>query len=108
MGFWWGLIIGIFAGANIGVVIAGLLAGSKREESSQDLLWDRLHMDEAVMDERTGQGFRGGPFLSGCFSCCQCSFLSPRPRRDSGFALHLAVIGRCCTRPEDIKKARNG
>jgi hypothetical protein len=51
MEFWWGLIVGAIAGANIGVVLAGLLAGSKREEKSQDYLWDQLQMDHAVMDE---------------------------------------------------------
>lgn len=51
MEFWWGLTIGVFAGANIGVVIAGLMAGTKREEHSQENLWDQLHMDEAVLSE---------------------------------------------------------
>jgi len=51
MEFWWGLTVGGFAGANIGIVVAGLLAGSKRKEINQNYLWDQLHMDQAVMDE---------------------------------------------------------
>ena len=51
MEFWWGLTVGVLAGANIGIVLAGLLAGSKRKEINQDYLWDQLHMDQAVMDE---------------------------------------------------------
>jgi len=38
MGLWWGLIIGSFAGANIGIVIAGLCAASKREETDRAFL----------------------------------------------------------------------
>jgi hypothetical protein len=34
MNFWTGLIIGLILGANIGVVVAGLLASVKREEHS--------------------------------------------------------------------------
>lgn len=51
MGFWWGLIIGIFAGANIGVVVAGLLAGAKRVESSEEYMRDRPHVDQRVVDK---------------------------------------------------------
>lgn len=51
MEFWWGLTVGIFAGANIGIVIAGLLSGSKHKQAGRDYLWDQLHMDQAVMDE---------------------------------------------------------
>lgn len=51
MEFWWGLTVGIFAGVNIGIVIAGLLAGAKRKELSHDYLWDQPQMDQAVMDE---------------------------------------------------------
>ena len=32
MAFYWGLIIGLFCGANIGVIIAGLLFRAKQEE----------------------------------------------------------------------------
>lgn len=38
--FWTGLIVGLFIGANIGVIIAGLLFKSKMEEKalfSQDI-----------------------------------------------------------------------
>ena len=63
MEFWWGLIIGTFAGANIGIVMAGLLAGSKREETSRDFLWDQLHMDQAVMDAAPVEALRAARFL---------------------------------------------
>ena len=50
MEFWWGLTAGVFAGANIGIVVAGLLAGSKRKEINRDYLWGQLH-NEAIMTE---------------------------------------------------------
>ena len=65
MDFWWGLIIGAFGGANIGIVMAGLCAASKREETGRDFLWDQLHMGQAVMDgapvepARTGRASTG-------------------------------------------------
>jgi uncharacterized membrane-anchored protein YhcB (DUF1043 family) len=51
MNFWWGLIVGLIAGANIGVVVSGLMAGARREERSQEHLLGELPMDQAVMDE---------------------------------------------------------
>ena len=65
MEFWWGLTAGVFAGANIGMVVAGLLAGSKRKEINRDYLWDQLHMDQAVMDETPVEGSRAASFLTG-------------------------------------------
>ncbi len=51
MDFWHGMIIGIFIGANTGVVIAALCKACKRgfEQSTDPATW--LHMDEAVMEE---------------------------------------------------------
>lgn len=51
MEFWLGLIIGTIVGANIGVVIAGLLGGAKRVGNSEEYLWDQLHMEQAALDE---------------------------------------------------------
>jgi hypothetical protein len=51
MGFWQGIIIGIFVGANIGIVIAGLFAGCRRDACAADEPLGRLPMDEAVMNE---------------------------------------------------------
>ena len=51
MGFWGGLFIGLFTGANIGVVVAALLAGAKRDESSEESLLHGLQVDQAVMDD---------------------------------------------------------
>jgi|OpeIllAssembly_1097287.scaffolds.fasta_scaffold194627_2 hypothetical protein len=65
MEFWWGLTVGIFTGANIGIVIAGLLAGSKRKELSQEYLWDQLLMDRAVMDETPVQTPRAARLITG-------------------------------------------
>ena len=65
MEFWWGLTVGCFAGANIGIVVAGLLAGSKRKEINQDYLWDQLQMDQAVMDETPVETPRVHRFLTG-------------------------------------------
>jgi hypothetical protein len=58
MEFWWGLTVGVFAGANIGIAVAGLLAGSKRREINQDYLWDQLQMDKAAIDETPIEGPR--------------------------------------------------
>jgi hypothetical protein len=51
MDFWHGMIIGIFIGANTGVVIAALCKACPRgfEQSSGPATWP--HMDEAVMEE---------------------------------------------------------
>lgn len=51
MEFWLGLITGTIVGANIGIVIAGLLGGAKRVRNSEEYLWDQLHMEQAVLDE---------------------------------------------------------
>jgi hypothetical protein len=58
MEFWWGLTVGVFAGANIGIAVAGLLAGSKRREINQNYLWDQLQMDKAAIDETPVEGPR--------------------------------------------------
>ena len=50
MEFWQGIIIGIFVGANIGILIAGLFAGCRRDACAADELAGWLHMDEAVME----------------------------------------------------------
>ena len=47
--FWTGFIIGAFVGANIGVVVAGLLVSAKKNDA-QDHLSETL-MDQVVMDE---------------------------------------------------------
>lgn len=65
MDFWWGLIIGAFAGANIGIVMVGLCAASKREETGRDFLWDQLHMDQAVMEAAPVETDRAGRALPG-------------------------------------------
>jgi hypothetical protein len=51
MDYWTGLITGVFLGSNIGVVIAGLLAASKRSDDANMLQPDHYPMDEAVMDD---------------------------------------------------------
>ena len=51
MGFWFGIIIGLFMGANVGIVVAGLLAGCKHQKSGSEHPWDQLHVDQAVMEE---------------------------------------------------------
>lgn len=50
MNFWMGLIIGLIVGANIGVVVAGLLASSKRDEHSMDETELQIARESAVMD----------------------------------------------------------
>jgi hypothetical protein len=47
--FWIGFIIGAFVGANIGIVVAGLLI-SARKNDAQDHL-SKFPMDHAIMDE---------------------------------------------------------
>jgi len=51
VGFWYGITIGVFLGANVGVFVAGLLAGCKRQKSNGGYPWDQQHHDVAVMDE---------------------------------------------------------
>lgn len=65
MEFWWGLGVGILAGANIGILIAGLLAGSSRKEISRDYLWDQLQMDQVVMDAAPAETPRAARFVTG-------------------------------------------
>lgn len=36
MNFWIGLLIGLFVGANIGVLVAGLLFGAKKTEQMEE------------------------------------------------------------------------
>jgi hypothetical protein len=51
MEFWQGMIIGIFAGANIGILIGCLFVGCRREACPADDLAGWFHMDEAVMED---------------------------------------------------------
>jgi len=47
--FWTGFIFGIFLGANLGLVVAGMLAAAKRNDAGN--LSSETTMDVAVMDE---------------------------------------------------------
>ena len=47
--FWTGFFLGIFLGANIGVVVAGMLFAAKRREAEEHS--GETPMDHAVMDE---------------------------------------------------------
>lgn len=51
MDFWHGMIIGLFIGANTGVVLAAALKGCRRQlgQAADPAGW--LRMDEAVMEE---------------------------------------------------------
>lgn len=51
MNFWTGIIIGVFFGANIGLVVAGLLAGSKRSDYEGIFQPGHYPMDETVTDD---------------------------------------------------------
>jgi hypothetical protein len=50
MEFWHGMILGLFIGANAGLVMAAIFKGCKREfgQSADQVDWS--HMDEAVME----------------------------------------------------------
>lgn len=66
MEFGWGLTIGILSGANIGMIIAGWLAGAKRSEQFRELGWEPLQVDEAVWEDvplKTSRASR--PFAAG-------------------------------------------
>ena len=56
MNFWTGIIIGIFVGANIGIVVAGVLAASKRSDYADIFQPGQYPMDEAVIDEAVPAG----------------------------------------------------
>jgi hypothetical protein len=61
MEFGWGLMIGILSGANIGMIIAGLLAGAKRSEQYRECGWEPFQVDEAVWEDvplKTSRGSR--------------------------------------------------
>lgn len=47
--FWTGLIVGIFLGANIGIVISGILAAAKRPDDEDHSI--QTPVGYAVMDE---------------------------------------------------------
>jgi len=51
MEFGYGLIIGLFIGANAGIVMAWLLSGAKRDVRSTTNLDSWLHHEQAVMEE---------------------------------------------------------
>jgi hypothetical protein len=49
--FWTGIIIGLFLGANAGLVVAGMMAAARRAEEAAQAEALASPMDEAVMDE---------------------------------------------------------
>jgi hypothetical protein len=51
MEFWQGIGIGIFVGANIGILIGCLLAGCRRAACQTVDAAGWQHMDEAVMED---------------------------------------------------------
>jgi hypothetical protein len=51
MEFWHGMILGLFIGANTGLVLAAVLKGCKREFGQAADPADWLHMDEAVRED---------------------------------------------------------
>jgi hypothetical protein len=50
MNFWTGIIIGVFVGANIGIVVAGVLAASKHSDYEEIFQPGHYPMDEAVLN----------------------------------------------------------
>ena len=56
MNFWTGVIIGAFVGANIGIVVTGILAGSKRSGYEDIFQLVQYPMDEAVIDDAAPAG----------------------------------------------------
>jgi gas vesicle protein len=53
MNFWTGIIIGVIVGANIGMVVAGVLAVSKRSNYAEIFQPAQYPMDEAVINDAT-------------------------------------------------------
>ena len=51
MNFWTGIIIGVFVGANIGIVVAGVIAASKRRDYEEIFQPGQYPMDEAALDD---------------------------------------------------------
>ena len=51
MNFWTGIIIGVFVGANIGIVVAGVLAASKHSDYEEIFQPGHYPMDEAALDD---------------------------------------------------------
>ena len=50
MNFWVGLLIGVFIGANLGVLVAGLLLSSKRHENSIDATEMKLADESSIVE----------------------------------------------------------
>jgi putative Ca2+/H+ antiporter (TMEM165/GDT1 family) len=53
MNFWTGIIIGVIVGANIGMVVAGVLAVSKRSNYADVFQPAQYPMDAAVINDAT-------------------------------------------------------
>ena len=53
MNFWTGIIIGAIVGANIGMVVAGVLVVSKRNTYAEIFKPAQYPMDEAVINDAT-------------------------------------------------------
>ena len=51
MNFWTGIIIGVFVGANIGIVVGCVLAASKRSDYKEIFQSGQYPMDKAVHDD---------------------------------------------------------
>ena len=51
MNFWTGIIIGVIFGANIGIVVAGVLAVSKRSNYAAIFQPTQYPMDKAVIND---------------------------------------------------------
>ena len=51
MNFWTGIIIGVFVGANIGIVVAGVIAASKRRDYEESFQPGQYPIDEAALDD---------------------------------------------------------
>jgi hypothetical protein len=72
MNFWTGIIIGVFMGTNIGIAVAGILAGSKRSDDAESLHLGQYPMDEAVIDDAV-RSRRAGSSLPFSHSEVSCS-----------------------------------
>lgn len=51
MNFWTGIIIGVFVGANIGIVVGGFLAASKRNDYKEIFQPGQYSMNKAAHDD---------------------------------------------------------
>lgn len=59
MDFWIGIVVGLFAGANFGVIVAALLVSSKRRDHADNHELEQFLLNESALDDIIHSGNQG-------------------------------------------------